>query len=338
MPKTPPPCTPETLSSQDMEAGSRFEAWRERAHQWVEMLPPPPDAELNAELNLLRAETGILGAMCSSAYEMRTASHRLAHAPDMMILSLIQAGEVLRDAAPGERQRIGPGSLGLYDPWEMGDYRWRAGSREVYLALPREEVAAAFGRDPGHLLIALEHSPLAPALISQFNHMSLLIRQPNGIDGNEYALLLENTRALALLMLRNLGRQEMNRNLFDQEQTLNAGRRTAALRFMEQHAHRHDLDAISIARGAECSRTRLYAAFAAHNETVMGVLREIRLQRAKGLIEQNPKLHVGSLAWRCGFSDQSSFSKLFRGRFGLAPSEWHQRAWAPPAGRQGCPA
>lgn len=329
----PPPCKPEILSSRDIEVDLRFETWRERAHQWVEMLPPPPDTVLDAELSLLRSDNGMLCAMRSSAYEMRTASNRLAHAPDMMILSLIQAGEVVREAAPGERRRIGPGSLGLYDPWQMGDFKWRAGSREVYLALPREEVATAFGRDPGHLLIALEHCPLAPSLISQFNHMALLMRQPNGIDGNEYALLLENTRALALLLLRNLGRQEMNRDIFDQEQTLNAGRRTAALRFMEQHAHRHDLDVTSIARGADCSRTRLYAAFGAHNETVMGVLREIRLQRAKGLIEQSPRLHVGSLAWRCGFSDQSGFSKLFRARFGMAPSEWHQRAWAPPPGR-----
>ena len=54
------------------------------------------------------------------------------------------------------------------------------------------------------------------------------------------------------------------------------------------------------------------------------------MQRARALIEQDHKLHVGALSWRCGFADQSDFSKLFRARFGLSPSDWHRRVWADP--------
>lgn len=60
----------------------------------------------------------------------------------------------------------------------------------------------------------------------------------------------------------------------------------------------------------------------------MGTLRELRLQRARALIEQSSRLNVGALSWRCGFADPSGFSKLFRARFGLAPTEWHQQARA----------
>lgn len=306
----------------------RFDAWRERAHQWVEMQPLPPGVVLDAELRILRGGACVFGTMRSSAYEMRAASHRLAHAPDMVVITLIQAGEMLRDAAPGEHQRIGPGHLGLYDPWRMGNYRWSEGAREAFLALPRSEVTAALKRDPDNLIIAPDRCVLAPALVSQLGHLALLVRQAQGLDAAEYLEMLENTRTLALLMLRNLGRQGMGVDLPDARQSLDAGRRAAALRFMEREAHRHELDVAAIAQGAGCSRTRLYAAFAAQGETVMGVLREIRLQRAKGLIEQNSRLHVGSLSWRCGFADQSGFSRLFRARFGLLPSEWHQRTWA----------
>ena len=97
---------------------------------------------------------------------------------------------------------------------------------------------------------------------------------------------------------------------------------------MERNAHRHELDAAAIAHGTGCSRTRLYEAFAASGTTVMATLREMRLQHARALIEQSPRLHVGALSWRCGFSDASEFSKQFRMRFGLPPSEWHRRAWA----------
>lgn len=77
-----------------------------------------------------------------------------------------------------------------------------------------------------------------------------------------------------------------------------------------------------IARGVGCSRTQLYEAFAARGETVMGALRELRLRRALQLLECQGRLNVEALAWRCGFADRSSFSKLFKARFGVAPSEW----------------
>ncbi|WP_354442328.1 helix-turn-helix transcriptional regulator [Ottowia thiooxydans] len=322
-----PPCILECISSHDAEPQVRFDSWRERAHQWVEMLPPAPDAALDAELRMLRGANSFFGSMRSSAYETRAAPHRLTHAPDMVILTLVQTGEVLHNGAPGQEQRIGAGSLGLYDPRKMGSYRWDHNSREAFLALPRSDVLLALGCDPDPLPIGLERGALAPVLTSQFNHLTLLMRQPQSLDTEEFADLLENTRSLALLMLRNLGRNGLKVDAGREDQDLDAGRRTAALRFMEQEAHRHDLDAAAVAHGANCSRTRLYAAFAARNETVMGVLREIRLQRAKGLLEKTPRLHVGALAWRCGFSDQSGFSKLFRARFGMLPSEWHQRTW-----------
>ena len=135
-----------------------------------------------------------------------------------------------------------------------------------------------------------------------------------------------------MLTLRNLGRQGDAGDLPDVTESLHAGRRAAALRFMESHAHRHDLDAGAIARGAGCSRTRLYEAFAEQDRSVMDTLREIRLQRARTLIERSVRLHVGLVAWRCGFADQSGFSKLFKARFGITPSEWHRWAQARQSG------
>jgi len=97
---------------------------------------------------------------------------------------------------------------------------------------------------------------------------------------------------------------------------------------MELHAHRHGLDAAAIARGAGCSRTRLYEAFAVDGQAVMDALREMRLERARSLIERSQRLNVGAVAWRCGFASQSGFSRLFKTRFGSTPSEWHLRTRA----------
>ena len=250
-PPTLPACVLEHRSSADLEPALRHAAWQEIAHRWVDFRPAP-EVPLEAELTTLSSGVCTLGATRSSAYEMRTGARR-AQPDDMVVLTLMQSGDLLPQAYP----RKGPGALSLCAPREAGAYRWGQGARQVFLALPRQGAAA---------------------------------------------------------------------DLPDLHECLHTGRHAAALRFMEQQAHRHDLDAAAIAQGAGCSRTRLYEAFAAQGQTVMGVLRDMRLQRAQGLLAQGQRLNVGALAWRCGFADASGFSKLFRARFGLSPTEWHQRA------------
>ena len=322
----PPPCTVEHWSSSELEPAARLAYWREVAHNWVDARPLAPGDDLDASWTLMRSERCLFGTKRSTAYEMRTGSQHVPPNEDMVILSLLEAGEMQLNAAAGEHHHARAGMLGLYAPQRMGHYRWSTNARQTYVALPRREAWACLGRDPGNVLISPQQSPLAPLLSSQMAHLARLARLPGALDASEYATLLEATRALALLTLRNLGRQGQPDAEQDAREPLHAGRHAAALRFMQQNAHRHDLDAAAIAHGAHCSRTRLYEAFAARGETVMGALREARLQRARLLIEQSPRLNVGALAWRCGFADPSAFSKLFRARFGLSPTEWHRQA------------
>jgi len=310
-------CTLERLSTHDVEPALRFDTWRERAHGLVELQPLPRGAELNAELLTLRGGNCAFGAARSSAYVTRARPRRLARGPDMMVLTLMQAGEVLVDARPGECGRIAPGSLGLYDPARPASYQWSAGSREAFLVLPRQEAVAALGYEPRGLSIGLERSVLASALTGQ---MTLLARQALALDETERAGLLAGVRAMALLVLHQVGRYGQHGEPPWPETA--ASRRAAALHYMEREAHRSALGPAEIARGVGCSRTQLYEAFATLGETVMGALRELRLRRALQLLECQGRLNVEALAWRCGFADRSSFSKLFKARFGVAPSEW----------------
>lgn len=328
MMSTPPPCVLEHWSSIEVDPAIRLDYWHDVAHNWVDVQPLSPGEQLQASWSLLRGEDCFFGTKQSSAYEMRTAARHVPAGEDMVVISLLQSGEMRLNAAPGEHQHATPGTLGLYVPYQDACYRWGPGARQTYVALTRREVAAALGREPTNMAIALAQCALAPLLASQLSHLSLLARQPDQLDDSEYAALLEATRALTLLTLRNLGRQGQDLDQPAAADPQHQGRRAAALRFMQQHAHRHDLHADIIAHGAGCSRTRLYEAFAARGETVMGSLREIRLQRARTLIEQSSRLNVGALSWRCGFSDQSRFSKLFRTRFGLSPTEWHLQSRA----------
>ncbi len=316
-------CTIEHWSSSEVDPAIRLDYWRDVAHNWVDVQPLFPGSELDASWSLLRSPSCIFGTKRSSAYEMHTGAQHVPPQEDMVVISLLQAGEMHLNAAAGEHHHASAGMLGLYAPQRKAHYRWSHHARQTYVALPRREVWAALGRDPTNLLIDPARCALAPLLSSQFAHLALLARQPGTLDAVEQAHLLDSTRALTLLTLRNLGRQGQAADRPDEHESLHAGRHAAALRFMQQHAHRHTLDATAIAHGTGCSRSRLYEAFTAQGQTVMGALREIRLQRARALIEQSPRLNVGALAWRCGFADHSAFGKLFRARFGLSPSQWH---------------
>jgi len=317
----PPPSTrPLRFRTADLEPSLRRGAWHEIAHRWVGY-EPAPGVPLDAELTLLDSGHCAMGTTQSSAYDMRTGP-RWQQPEDMVVLSLIQSGEMLPDTHP----RMDLGAMGLCVTREAGHYRWGQGTRQAFIALPYGDVRAALGREPATQVVTPARCALAPALASQMGHMALLLRPGARLDAAEYTGLLDATRALALLTLRNLGRQGMGTDLPDPAGSLHAGRRAAALRFMEQHAHRHALDVAAIAQAAGCSRTRLYEAFAAAGLAVMDTLRDIRLQRARHLIEQGPRPNLGAVAWHCGFADPSGFSKLFKARLGCTPSEWHRRS------------
>lgn len=322
----PPPCSLEHWSSREVEPAERLAYWHDVAHNWVDVQPLSCEADLEASWSLLRGADCFFGTKRSTAYEMRTHARHVPPGEDMVVLSLLEAGQLDLNAAPGQGHRAAVGTLGVYAPQQEGIYRFSEHARQTYVALPRRLVWEALGAPPGNLLIAPRACALAPMFSSQLRHLGQLARAPGTLGDEDFVDLLNATRALALLLLRHLGRQGQGRDLPDAQTGLHAGRHAAALRFMELHAHRVDLDVAEIAQAAACSRTRLYEAFAARGETVMGTLRELRLQRARTRIEQGARLHVGSIAWHCGFAHASDFSKLFRARFGLLPTDWHRQA------------
>ena len=77
------------------------------------------------------------------------------------------------------------------------------------------------------------------------------------------------------------------------------------------------------------SRPTLYRAFA-ETEGVMEELREMRLLRCRSalLSQQSRHEHVGQIGYRFGFSSSGSFSRSFKSRFGVAPSD--MRRFGPP--------
>jgi AraC family transcriptional regulator len=61
-------------------------------------------------------------------------------------------------------------------------------------------------------------------------------------------------------------------------------------------------------------------------ETLTQYIQRARLERACYLMKASPRRPLGSIALEVGFSAQSDFSRVFRQRYGMAPSRWDRRS------------
>ena len=96
----------------------------------------------------------------------------------------------------------------------------------------------------------------------------------------------------------------------------------AASAYIEQHLGEPSLSSSRVARALGCSRSTLYRLFSNHETGVAGYIRDLRLDRARTLIENAPAhIPVADLALQCGIYDTANFSRQFRRRFGIPPSE-----------------
>ena len=61
-------------------------------------------------------------------------------------------------------------------------------------------------------------------------------------------------------------------------------------------------------------------------ETPQSYITNIRMQKARHLLDTHPNLTVLEVALQCGYDDQSSFTRAFKRFFGITPSEYLQRS------------
>ena len=77
-----------------------------------------------------------------------------------------------------------------------------------------------------------------------------------------------------------------------------------------------------VCRELDCSKSTLLTCFKrSYGITVNSYITERKLKRAVALLSDDKK-SINDVAYECGFSDQSYFSKVFSKKFGAPPSEY----------------
>jgi AraC family transcriptional activator of tynA and feaB len=186
----------------------------------------------------------------------------------------------------------------------------------VQLVLPRSFVMRALGRRgawPFGGLTAMRRGGLAPLLRAQLDIMTI---HGGGLDETDASAATQSAVLLALaFMARASDSVEVRHEKFDDAHFI------AARRYIEIHASRHDLTVHKIASAVGCSRAHLYRIFAERGYGIAHLLREVRLTRAKALLEAEGRQSISMIAFDSGYTDLSTFGKAFKRRFDMSPSE-----------------
>jgi AraC-like DNA-binding protein len=94
--------------------------------------------------------------------------------------------------------------------------------------------------------------------------------------------------------------------------------------YIRANLHRPDLNAKTICKVFNCSRSTVYRCFK-EEAGVEAYIKDQRLNRAfrqlSGAVPQNTKTPIYNIALASGFTDPAYFSRLFKQTFGITPSE-----------------
>lgn len=92
--------------------------------------------------------------------------------------------------------------------------------------------------------------------------------------------------------------------------------------FIRVNLRNSDLSPDFIAQGCGISKRYLHDLFKDVNSTVSQQVRDLRLVAARDRLSFSADLTIAEVAYRFGFADQAQFSRLFKTRFGMNPSEF----------------
>jgi AraC family transcriptional activator of tynA and feaB len=91
--------------------------------------------------------------------------------------------------------------------------------------------------------------------------------------------------------------------------------------FIDAHLADAELNPQSTSDALNMSRSHLYAVMAEAGETFSTYVRNRRLDECRRSISDMPDKTIAEIAYAWGFQDQSSFSRMFKTRFGISPRE-----------------
>lgn len=187
-------------------------------------------------------------------------------------------------------------------------------TKQLYIIPHFDQVKTIFDGRLNQPVISLDNHHLATFLKS---HMLLLDNQSTKLNSKETALIVDSLHHMALLMMADVAKEQGLISTGKQNHIFNA-----AKSYIQQNYSLHELSPDLISKVLRCSRASLDRAFNEQGTSVMLMIKGIRLNAARELLEDKKNLRIEQISWLCGFINHSLFSKLFREKYNTSPKTW----------------
>lgn len=106
--------------------------------------------------------------------------------------------------------------------------------------------------------------------------------------------------------------------------SVRAAHLTRVEKFIRANLKNPDLSPDLIAEGCGISKRYLHDLFKDVNGTVSQQIRDQRLIAARDRLQASRDLPISEVAYRFSFADQAQFSRLFKAKFGMTPSDFQR--------------
>lgn len=307
------------LTTDGMAARDRIDYWRDAVLRRTRPEVVRNEQQFCARLRrIVLADVELIEHASDNIVSGRAAGRARFEGGDDIAIELMRSGSA--NLTHNGEHRLKAGDLWLVDyaqPFQTERSRHRA----CGIVLSRRRVHDALGSDlsklGGHRLPA---RGLAAVVRTQ---MTAALDEAPYMTPQQRIAAVNAVADMALIVLQT---ERFGAANADQ---LGKGLYQAALAVIERACVDPDLSPERIALAIGCSRATLYRLFSQNDMSVAETVWQARLGRVRRELcsAAGIGMTVGDIALNSGFTDLSSFSRMFKRRYGVAPQEL-RRAWA----------
>lgn len=215
----------------------------------------------------------------------------------------------------GRTYAFGPKSWIVYDPTRPYQLNNRSRISQLLLQVPRSNFSSAAIERLTTPHVFRDDPAGVPRVISAFARSTM--DEIASFDELSGARVGDTLARLATTMIAT-----------DEDDGLNESCTLRILRarvkaYIENNLARSNLDIEEIAQRMGCSRRYIFRAFQAADTTPSQYIWDLRLERTREHLTKGSFRggSISEIAFSCGFSSTAHFSRAFRKRYGMSPSE-----------------
>ena len=306
------------FSTDDFPQPKRIEAYREIYGRTIVRHDIQPLGDQPFRFSASLCNLPGLGLAASRLSPCRR-SHGLQHSSDDLVLGIgISGGCVVWQH--GREAAVGPGEAVLTSSPDPAVVLIGAPSQSISVRVP----AAALGAVDLDATLARTLPRGNAGLSLLTGYVDAVWRMEAQVTPELRDLVVTHVHDLVLLVLGVKGDVRQ----FAQARGGQAARRGAILRAIEKNSGDSRLSAAAVARSLGISPRYLHLLLEGTGQSFSHHLSEKRLENAVALLRDPHRYghRIGQIALEAGFTDLSHFSRAFRRRYGLTPSDVREAA------------